>query len=237
MRVAPTLPVLLLLGACEQPREDLPDAHRIRRDAAIDALSLDAALDAGPPPACPPMRPFGTEVGDVLGTFTVYDCAGTPFQIESLCETEVVWIWELAEWCAACRYFASDEYDDIYTHFEDTYGDRFAGVAIITADSELNLPNEEICRELRDRYGIEAPIYFDPTGTFRDRLGGFSNDVHAILTRGMRIQWTMQFGGQFAQQRLQETFDALDSGAAIPDANVSLDAGPLDDVTSSPDAP
>ncbi len=217
--------------------EDLPDAARLRRDAAIDALSLDAAYDAGPPPACPPMRPFGPDVGDVLGTFTVYDCAGTPFEIESLCETDVVWIWEFAEWCASCRYFADGNLDAVYSRYETAYGDRFAAVPIITADSELNLPNEEICRELRDRYGIEAPLYFDPTGTFRDRLGGLSNDVHAILTHGMRIEWTMQFGSPFVDARLQETFDALDRGEAIPDANVSLDAGPLDDVAASPDAP
>jgi hypothetical protein len=149
VRVAVGLAALVLVSGCEQPMEDLPDAARLRRDAAIDALSLDAAYDAGPPPACPPMRPFGPDVGDVLGTFTVYDCAGTPFEIESLCETDVVWIWEFAEWCASCRYFADGNLDAVYSRYETAYGDRFAAVPIITADSELNLPNEEICRELR----------------------------------------------------------------------------------------
>jgi thiol-disulfide isomerase/thioredoxin len=175
-------------------------------------------------------------VGEVLGDFEVYDCEGNPLRIHTLCETEVVWIWELAEWCSPCRRFAEGPYDDIYTRYATTYGDRFAGLAIITADAELNLPDPLICQELRERYGIDAPLYFDPTGRFRDVLGGLSNDVHAIMTRGLRVAWTMQFGGEFVNRRLQETFDALDRGTEFPDADVSFDAGPLEDAFLAADA-
>lgn len=229
--------IALTLGAlgCEQPTEEVPDAFRMRRDAALDAPESDT----GPPPICPPSPPFGGTVGDVLADFTVYDCAGTPVQLHSLCETDVIWLWQLAEWCSPCRRFADGAYDDIHNRYETAYGDRFAGLAVITADDELNLPNEAICAELRDRYGIEAPLYFDPTGTFRDLIGpGYANDVHAIVTRGMHIAWTMQFGGEFVDRRLRETFEALDSGGAIPDAGaIDLDAGPLDDVSLGADAP
>jgi thiol-disulfide isomerase/thioredoxin len=222
----------LAVGACAQaPIEALPDAARIRRDAAIDAMSFDA----GPRPACPPAPPYGHEVGDVLGDFVVYDCDGNPVRLHTLCETDVVWIWELAEWCSPCRRFAAGPYDAIYQRYATAYGARFAGLAVITADEELNLPDPVICRELRDRYGIDAPLYFDPTGGFRDVVGGLSNDVHAIMTRGMRVAWTMQFGGDFVNRRLQETFDALDRGTEIPDADVALDAGPLEDAFVAPD--
>ncbi len=217
---------VLALG-CAQPALEVPDAARVRRDAAVDAPSFDA----GPPPLCPPPPPYGFEVGDTLANFVVYDCAGTPFRIHELCETDVVWIWELAEWCSPCRRFAGGFYDDIYQRYESAYGERFSGLAVITADEELNLPNEAICAELRDRYGIESPLYFDPTGNFRSVLGGLSNDVHAIMTRGMHVEWVMQFGGEFVDRRLRETFDALDSGGGIADADVSFDAGPLDDVS------
>ncbi|MBX7197383.1 MAG: hypothetical protein K1X94_35360 [Sandaracinaceae bacterium] len=221
-----------LAAGCAQPVVEEPDAFRVRRDAASDAIELDA----GPPALCPPAPPYGTQVGDVLSDFTVYDCAGTPIQLHSLCETDVVWMWELAEWCSPCRRFAESYYDDIESHYESAYGERFAGLAIITADDQLNLPNEAICAELRDRYGIDSPLYFDPTGRFRDLIGpGYSNDVHVILTRGMRIEWAMQFGGEFVNRRIQETFDALDSDGGIPDASLDLDAGPLDDVTTTVD--
>lgn len=177
----------LALGACDQaPIEVGPDAFRIRRDAALDAPEMDA----GPPPVCPPQAPFGPNVGDRIGDITLYDCAGTPVQLHSLCETDVVWLWELAEWCSPCRRFADGEYDAIYERYETRYGDRFTAMAIITADDQLNLPNQVICEEMRETYGIDAPLYFDPTNTFRDLVGeGFSNDVHAILTRGLVIQW------------------------------------------------
>lgn len=222
---------LALLGAlgCEQaPTEGAPDAFRIRRDASIDAV----VPDAGPPPTCPPSGPFGSRVQDVLGNLTVYDCEGTPIELHSLCETDVVWIWELAEWCSPCRRFAAGPYDTIQQRYRERYGERFASLAIITADDELNLPTVAICEVLRARYGIEGPLYFDPSNTLRDLLGGYSNDEHAILTRGMRIAWTMQFGGDFVDARLQATFDELDTGAMPSDAAVSLDAGPLDDVTA-----
>lgn len=235
-RVIPALALSsLALGACDQaPIEVGPDAFRIRRDAALDAPEMDA----GPPPVCPPQAPFGPNVGDRIGDITLYDCAGTPVQLHSLCETDVVWLWELAEWCSPCRRFADGEYDAIYERYETRYGDRFTAMAIITADDQLNLPNQVICEEMRETYGIDAPLYFDPTNTFRDLVGeGFSNDVHAILTRGLVIQWEMQFGSEFVDRRLSETFDALDSGGDVPDAGaVDLDAGPLDDVTvTAPD--
>jgi thiol-disulfide isomerase/thioredoxin len=238
-RASSSLAIALVLGSalagCEQSSQDVPDAFRMRRDAALDAPESDA----GPPPVCPPPPPFGDEVGDVLADFTVYDCAGTPVQLHSLCETDVVWLWQLAEWCSPCRRFADGVYDEIHDRYETMYGDRFAGLAVITADDELNLPNEAICAELRDTYGIEAPLYFDPTGTFRDIIApGYANDVHAILTRGMRLAWSMQFGGEFVDRRLRETFESLDSGSAIPDGGaVDLDAGPLEDVTLAIDAP
>lgn len=224
---------LVALEGCDQtPVAVAPDAFRTTRDAALDA-PID---DTGPAPMCPPRGPFGPNVGDRIGNITLYDCAGTPVTLHSLCETDVVWLWQLAEWCSPCRRFADAAYDDIQSRYETEFGDRFAGLAIITADSELNLPTQAICEEIRDRYGIEGPLYFDPTNTFRDLIGeGFSNDVHAILTRGLEIQWTMQFGSDFVDDRLRETFDALDSGRGVPDAGtVDLDAGPLDDVTTAP---
>ncbi|MBN8613903.1 MAG: hypothetical protein J0L92_25120 [Deltaproteobacteria bacterium] len=225
------------LGAlgCEQtPIAESPDAFRMTRDAALDAF----VPDAGPPPTCPPPGPFGPNVGDRIGDITLYDCAGTPVQLHSLCETDVVWLWELAEWCSPCRRFADGEFDEINSRYESMYGDRFTGIAIITADDELNLPNQTICEELRERYQIEGALYFDPTNTFRDLVGeGFSNDVHAILTRGLEIRWTMQFGSEFVDEQLRQTFEALDSGADVPDANVDLDAGPLEDVSLGADAP
>lgn len=221
----------LSAGCPQDPAAELPDAFRVRRDAAIDAPSLDAGRAL-----CPPAPPYGADVGDVLRNFTVYDCAGTPHRLHDLCDTDVVWIWELAEWCSPCRRFASGPYDDIYARYESRYGERFEGLAVITADEEINLPNEAICAELRDKYGIEAPLYFDPTGTFRDVVGGLANDVHVIATRGLRVAWTLQFGGEFVDRRLQETFDALDTGTEVPDADISFDAGPLDDVLVADDA-
>ncbi len=224
---------LPLVGCDQTPIDVPPDVFRVTRDAALDA----PVMDTGPPPICPPPAPFGPNVGDRVGDITLYDCAGTPVQLHSLCETDVVWLWQLAEWCSPCRRFADGEYDAVNTRYETMYGDRFAGMAIITADDELNLPTQTICEEIRETYGIEGPLYFDPTNTFRDLLGeGFSNDVHAILTRGLEIQWTMQFGSEFVDRRLRETFESLDSGSEVPDGGpLDLDAGPLDDVASTSD--
>lgn len=219
---------LALAAGCEPETPDRPDAARPRRDAALDAPSEDTSMDA-PAPLCPPSPPYGADVGEVLGPFTVYDCDGTPHRLEDLCETDVVWLWEMAEWCAACRHFAVGHYDRILERFERDRGERFAGLGIVTLDRELALPTQEVCRRIRETYGIRSPLYFDPTGRFRDRVGGLSNDVHVILTRGMRVMWHMQFGGSFVEAQIEATFEALDSGAAIPDAAIAFDAGPLDD--------
>jgi thiol-disulfide isomerase/thioredoxin len=229
--VASALAASLLAGCPQEPAFEAPDAFRMRRDAAIDAPSIDAGRAL-----CPPAPPYGTDVGEVLRNFVVYDCAGTPHRIHDLCETDVVWIWELAEWCSPCRRFADGRYDEIQARYEARYGERFEAFAVITADEELVLPNEAICAELRDKYGIEGPLYFDPTGNFRDVVGGLANDVHVIATRGLRVAWNLQFGGDFVDQRLQDTFDALDTGADVPDADISFDAGPLDDVLLRDDA-
>lgn len=153
--------------------------------------------------SCPPAGPFGTRVGDTAPDFTLMDCDGNPHTLHGLCDAEVVWLFELADWCPPCRRFAQSRANEVY----DAYAsESFAAFTIISENSSFGPPTQEQCREIRDRYGLRMPVLYDPEGRFRRALDVPVNEVHVVLERGAVIDWIGHYGAGEVSDRIAAAF-------------------------------
>lgn len=211
----------LTAGCTSEPPTDAPDAFvPMDPDAAApgggdagagmgsdDAGAPDSGVDAGPPPAmCPPSGPYGPDAGDVAQELVLMDCDGVEHSLHSLCDREVTWIFELADWCPPCRSFARDDANRIYDRFVAEHGDAFAGWMIVSEDMGFDPADAADCAAIRERYGIHMPVLIDPTGAFQDQLDVASNEVHVVLTEGAVIDWKGHYAGDRVEGRIEGAF-------------------------------
>lgn len=183
-------------------------------DAAIDVgPALDAALpdvgsddagsdDAGSPDvgatdagdgadavmaaSCPPVGPFGTEEGEIAADVTLYDCEGNEVRLHELCDAQVSWLFEFADWCPPCRSFARSDLQDVWTTYSAMGVQAYM---VVSEDADFAIADAADCAEIRDRYSLTMPVLFDPTGAVQTALDIDSNATNVIFDRGMRIRW------------------------------------------------
>lgn len=188
----------------------MPDASREARDAfapqSSDAgLTLDDASstsdagavlgsDAPSDGLCPPAGPFGQRVGDVAPDVTLTDCDGNTHSLHALCEREAVWLFELALWCPPCRDFAMSGANRVYDRFRTEAGDAFEGWVVVSEDASFAPATSTTCREVRERYGLHAPVLFDTEGVLQSTFGVASNEVQIVLGPGARIGYVGHYG-------------------------------------------
>lgn len=81
--------------------------------SSIAALAvLSACAQSGPEPeggtapdevfdeegTCPPVEPFGTELGATIPDLELPDCDGNLHRVHDLCDREAAWIFSFAPW-------------------------------------------------------------------------------------------------------------------------------------------
>jgi peroxiredoxin len=188
----------------------MPDASREARDAFTpegsdaglttdDAASASDAgsvlgSDAASGGLCPPAGPFGQRVGDVAPDVTLTDCDGNTRSLHALCDREAVWLFELALWCPPCRDFAMSGANRVYDRFRTEAGDSFEGWVVVSEDASFEPATSTTCREVRERYGLHAPVLFDTEGVLQSEFGVASNEVQIVLGPGARIAYVGHYG-------------------------------------------
>jgi peroxiredoxin len=205
---------LVLLVGCEAAVSDADAARVPDASARADAQAMpDAGRDAPITPdapsvaaMCPPAGPFGTRAGDISPDFTLTDCDGNTHTLHELCEKQVTWLFEFADWCPPCRTFAMSRANTIYDANVAAHGDAFAGWMVISETSDFGPPSAATCATIRDRYGIHMPVLFDPTGAMQDALGVPANEVQVVLTEGARIDWVGRYAGSEVAARIESAY-------------------------------
>jgi peroxiredoxin len=188
----------------------MPDASREARDAfAPESRDAGLAIDDAPSTSdagavlgsdapsgglCPPAGPFGQRVGDVAPDVTLTDCDGNTHSLHALCDREAVWLFELALWCPPCRDFAMSGANRVYDRFRSEAGDAFEGWVVVSEDASFEPATSATCREVRERYGLHAPVLFDTEGLLQSAFGVASNEVQIVLGPGARIGYVGHYG-------------------------------------------
>jgi len=208
----PALAIMLLLSACETaPDFEPPDASRGARDAVaspgFDAPSFPPPLDgsallADAPtsgdtssgPLCPPVEPFGQRPGDVAPDLMLTDCDGHLHRLHELCDHQAVWMFQLALWCPPCRDFAANDANRIYDRFRSEAPGTFEGWVVVSEDASFEPATRTTCVEVRERYGLHAPVLFDTEGVLSSTFGVPSNEVQIVLGPGARIEYVGRSG-------------------------------------------
>lgn len=188
-----------VLGCTEEPSSDRSgvdggslgvdggagaDAGPVNGDDAGLVDGVDAGVAGG---GCPPTGPFGTAAGDIAPDVMLLDCDDNPVSLhETLCEAEVGWVFEYAEWCPPCRSFARDDVENIWQAHRDQ---GLQALVVVSADASYDAPTAELCAEVKDRYGLTMPVLYDPTGALQEGLDVASNAVDVVFSPGVRIEW------------------------------------------------
>ena len=181
----------------------------VRLDAGRDAGVADAGstVDAGAMSSlCPPAGPFGSAVGDVSPDITLLDCDGNPHSLHSLCERDVVWLFEFADWCPPCRAFAMTQANTVYDTNLAAHPGEFEGWMVISETSSFGRPTAATCAAVRDRYGVHMPVLIDPDGLLQTALGVAPNEIHVVLEQGARIRWIGHYAGDEVAAQIDAAF-------------------------------
>lgn len=157
----------------------------------------DAGIDA---PMCPPSGPTGRAAGDIAPDLTLTDCDGVEHTLYDLCERRAVWLFEFADWCPPCREFAGGSANRIYDRFQ---GPDFGAWMVISEDAGFTGADAADCTEIRDRYGIHMPVLFDTSGALQSAFGVASNEIHIVLSEGMKIEWVGHYAGNEVESRIE----------------------------------
>ncbi len=145
---------------------------------------------------CPPSAPFGTAEGDVAADAVLFDCDGNEVALHTLCDAEVSWVFEFADWCPPCRGFARDDVQRIWAEYSAR---GVEGYFVVSADGSFNAPTQSLCNEVRDRYGLTMPVLFDPTGALQTALGINATAWNSLVQNGMVIDWK----GKYAEAEVE----------------------------------
>jgi len=186
----------LLLGCTDDAGADRADvdggsvrdaAASIDAFVAVDSGAVDGE-DAGVVGgSCPPSGPFGTAVGDIAPDVVLLDCDDNEVSLhDALCEAEVGWVFEYAEWCPPCRSFARDDVENLWQRYRDQ---GLQALVVVSADASYDAPTAELCAEVKERYGLTMPVLYDPTGALQSGLDVPSNAVDVVFSPGVQIAW------------------------------------------------
>lgn len=158
---------------------------------------------AVPGGSCPPAGPYGTSAGAIAPDVELFDCDGAPVALHTLCDHDVTWLFEFADWCPPCRSFASSDAEAVYQANAER---DFEAYFVVSATRDFGAPSQTTCAEIRDRYGLTMPVLFDPTGALQTGLDIDSNAQNVVFTRGMRIDWVGKYAESEVASRIEAAF-------------------------------
>ncbi|MCB9535349.1 MAG: TlpA family protein disulfide reductase [Myxococcales bacterium] len=140
----------------------------------------------------------------MLPSLTLMDCDGTPHDLRDLCGSDAAWIFEFAAWCPPCRSFARN----MNARLADYADEDLAVYLVISADANFGAPDAADCRAIREQYGLQIPVLYDPNGDFQRVFGVPDNDVHVVLDGDGTITLKEHYASE------AEVYDAIDAALA-----------------------
>ena len=199
-----TLSVTLLLSmiGCEADKEEslsmtsgaeveMMEDRTIRRaesggDDAEGEAGMEEIEEMEPVEGCPPEGPFGATESLTTPDVTLYRCDGTPIGMHQLCPRRAAYVYTYADWCPNCRNFADDgQANELYRRYKEHDFDMWF---VITAQSDSSTPpSAEYCQMIKERYGLEMTVLYDPDGVTNSALDMRVNTADMVLTRGNKI--------------------------------------------------
>ena len=64
---------------------------------------------------------------------------------------------------------------------------------IITETADFTAPDAAYCKTIRDQYGLQMPVLFDPSGDVLRAFNVPTNDVHIVMQHGNKIAFKKQY--------------------------------------------
>lgn len=159
-------------------------------DAAVDEVDGGEMMTEI---TCPPPAGAASDA-------TFLDCEGNEVSFHSLCGGDALWLVGYADWCPVCKSFARDQINDIWAEFHPR---GVEGMLVITASSSFGSPDAALCAEVRDRYSLEIPVVYDPTGNLSSALGLADNASNAVYDAAFTELWKAQYQDSMVPAQLE----------------------------------
>ncbi len=150
---------------------------------------------------CEGDAPIGFRNGQRIIDFTLPQCDGTPFELQSQCGVDATNLIIFAGWCSKCRMNLSETIPARIERFAEV---DYQPIVIVVQDNEGFTPDAAYCQQIKDTYGINYTILYDPDGFVSEHYqiaGG--NDVQILLDEDLIVHYR---GQHF---RYEETFEDL----------------------------
>ena len=137
--------------------------------------------------SCADQSNLGTDEGDTMENFTLYDENGDPLNLYDLCY-KVVLIVSSVGWCPACAQEASNIVQDIWEPYKD---EDFAIFYTIFEDSSGGAPDEAYLKSFKNLYDLPFHVYGDPQCVlcqYQDTYPRVYTPFNIILDKSMVIR-------------------------------------------------
>ena len=127
---------------------------------AADAACIE--VDGGCAPiACPPAGPYGYRVGDTPVNVVLKDCdSDGDVELHDLCGSRVAMVVAVYQWCPGCL----DNAELASSLYQAHANDGLATMVVVAQDVYEEPATAELCREIRDFYGLAGTVVYDPEG-------------------------------------------------------------------------
>lgn len=158
------------------------DSSVTPRDMATTAP--DSAVPGG---SCSPSAtPVGVEACQYAPNVTLYDCAGNPVELHSLCDVDISYVYTFAHWCPNCRTFAMDGANDLYAEYRESIP-NFEMFFVITQTQTYQAPTAADCVAIRDQYSLTMPVLYDRDDVLFSVFGMRRNTADMVIRAGGKI--------------------------------------------------
>ncbi len=141
---------------------------------------------------CPPVGPYGGNVGDIAEDVTLYDCDGKPVSLHSLCNKKASAVFTFAIWCPICKaHMDKGEPQALYANHQN---DDFEMFVVVTETGTGANATAAHCVNIRDTYGLKMPVFFDKNAELVTKLGLAVNSGALVMSAGARIELKQSYG-------------------------------------------
>ena len=163
-------------------------------------------------PGCPPDGPFGTMPGETAPDITLYECDGTPIQLNALCGRRVSLVYNFAAWCPPCREHLRNEMVNEHMGFMAAAGDDdFETWVVVEATEDRSPVTPGDCYRTWDEYGlVDVPnlkVVYDPDGVTQSQLGMQENLANFVMTRRRNIVLNGPWGSSTVDREVRSALD------------------------------
>ena len=181
--------------------KEISDGEQTESETAENSEAADEGMDYPP-------GPYGSEIGDVMADWTLYDCDGKEVSLSDYYgQAAAVLINSSAGWCTYCRR-ETPKLEEWYKEYADD------GLVILQALFENNAAkaaDAAFCASWRDQYELTYPVLVDPEKIFSDYYlvpGQTSGTpLSVVLDDEMKIRFKHE--GDISDSILERIIDLL----------------------------